>query len=280
MQRFQKYQLAYEFAFLFIYFFINSTIGATSEIMEAKRNGAQLPFSFWEPFVAEYSSAISTMILLPAISYLLRKYPIRWHALKTTLWVYFLASLVFCISHVSIMVGLREVVFWMMSGNYDFGDILFELGYEYRKDLWSFIFFIMMIKCYQYILGQLQGEANTITENEDTLAPAIIERLLVKKLGKEFIIKVADIEWLESSGNYVNLHIKGRIYPMRTTLASLISKISAQGFCRIHRSIAINLNEVEHITSLSSGDSEVRLNNGKLLSLSRRYKEEFKLRVH
>ena len=56
---------------------------------------------------------------------------------------------------------------------------------------------------------------------------------LVKKLGKEFIIKVDDIEWLESSGNYVNLHIKGRIYPIRSTLNLLIEQISHKGFCRI-----------------------------------------------
>ena len=167
----------------------------------------------------------------------------------------------------------------MQSVSYDFGDLFFELSYEYRKDLWSFIFFIMMIKSYQYIVGQLQGEANLIAENEDTQGAQNIERLLVKKLGKEFIIKVADIEWLESSGNYVNLHIKGRIYPMRITLSELIIKISGQGFCRIHRSYAINFNEVAHITPLSSGDSQVQLLNGKVLNLSRRYKEDFKQRL-
>ena len=121
--------------------------------------------------------------------------------------------------------------------------------------------------------------STSISGSENNQLVPTIERLLVKKLGKEFIIKVDDIEWLESSGNYVNLHIKGRIYPMRTTLFDLIAKISTQGFCRIHRSSAINLNQVAHITPLSSGDSEVQLLNGKLLNLSRRYKESFKQRL-
>jgi len=45
---------------------------------------------------------------------------------------------------------------------------------------------------------------------------------------------------------------------------------------KIRRSHAINLNNIESITPLSSGDSEVKLDNGKVLSLSRRYKYAFK----
>ena len=33
----------------------------------------------------------------------------------------------------------------------------------------------------------------------------------MKKLGKEFIVRVDEIEWLESAGNYVNLHVGKRI---------------------------------------------------------------------
>ncbi|UUO24242.1 LytTR family transcriptional regulator [Colwellia sp. M166] len=69
------------------------------------------------------------------------------------------------------------------------------------------------------------------------------------------------------------------MYPTRATLTQLSEQIEAKGFCRIHRSHAINLNYVESITPLSSGDSEVELTNGKSLNLSRRYKENFKARL-
>jgi len=115
---------------------------------------------------------------------------------------------------------------------------------------------------------------------EEESAPQSCDRLLVKKLGKEFIVKVKDVEWLESSGNYVNLHIKGRIYPTRSTLSSLIAQISDKGFCRIHRSHGVNLDSIDSITPINSGDSEVKLINGKVLNLSRRYKEELKSRLH
>lgn len=283
LQHFQKYKLSYEIGLLFCYFFINNSLLATSVIMEGQRNYTVLPFQLWEPFVWEYSSAISAVILFPAIVQLLKRVPFSWQSLKLSLLYYFLASVVFSLSHVFLMVSMREVSYFFMSGNYDFGDIWFELFYEYRKDLWSFIFFIIFIQGYNFIICRLQGEASPVAQSEDESEndseSSNIDRLLVKKLGKEFIIKIDDVEWLESAGNYLNLHIKGRIYPIRATLTNLIAKIKEKGFCRIHRSHAINLDYVESITPLNSGDSEVKLINGKILSLSRRYKERFKERL-
>lgn len=275
---FQKYKLGYEITFLIFYFLINNGISATSEIMEAGRKG-EPAFQLWEPFVWEYSSAIGVLLLFPALLYLLKKWPFSWINIKTSLVIYLASSLVFSACHIAIMVAIRKIIYWLQGRFYDFGNIGYELLYEYRKDLWGFIFFIVLIKSYGFILSRLQGEANPVEVGEDETINNNIERLLVKKLGKEFIIRVEDIEWLESSGNYVNLHIKQRIYPMRATMSNLIPKIENKGFCRIHRSYAINLDLIDSITPLSSGDSEVKLINGKVLNLSRRYKEEFKLKL-
>jgi hypothetical protein len=276
MQHFAKYKLRYEIGCLFCFLFSNTTLLATSTIMEAKRHGNDLSFALWQPFVAEYSSAIGILLLFPGIVALLKKAPFNWQKIKTSIALYLLASAVFSILHVAIMVGLREIIYFMMSLDYNFGDIWFELFYEYRKDLWSFIFFITLIKTYDFIVSRLQGEASPVATGEDEKISANFDRLLVKKLGKEFIIKVDDIQWLESAGNYVNLHIGQRIYPMRATLTALIEQLSAKGFCRIHRSHAIKLDMIDSITPLSSGDSEVKLTNGKVLTLSRRYKDSFK----
>lgn len=283
LAHFQKYKLRYEAFVLISYFFINSTLLATSEIMEAQRENAVIPFAIWEPFVWEYSSAIATLVLLPFIFMLLQRVPFNWQAIKYSIFQYFLAASIFSLLHVAMMVGLRKLAYFTVERSYDFGDLWFELIYEYRKDLWSFLFFIIFLQGYRFILSRLQGEANPVAQSEEESdscqAGHNIDRLLVKKLGKEFIIKITDVEWLESSGNYVNLHIDGRIYPTRATLTQLSEQIEDKGFCRIHRSHAINLNYVESITPLSSGDSEVKLTTGKSLNLSRRYKESFKARL-
>jgi uncharacterized membrane protein len=277
LHHFQKYKFCYEVLGIFGYLFINSVILATSVIMEANRSGVP-SFQLWEPFVWEFSSAIATILLLPACVWLLKKHPFNWSKVTFSLGMYFISSIIFSIVHVSVMVTIREIIYWTQSLNYDFGNIFIEFIYELRKDIWDFISILIVIKGYGFIVSRLQGEASPIAVGEENITQRF-DRLLVKKLGKEFIVKVEDIEWLESSGNYVNLHSKGRIYPTRTTLTQLISQIEEQGFFRIHRSYAVNLNNIDSITPLSSGDSEVKLNNGKILNLSRRYKDAFKSKL-
>ncbi|GHF99779.1 LytR/AlgR family response regulator transcription factor [Thalassotalea marina] len=283
LTHFQQYKLRYEILFLSCYLLINNTLNATSVIMEAKRSDAQINFMLWEPFIWEYTSAISTLLLIPAIVWFINTFPINWQQIKRTILIYFCASVVYSFAHVGVMVGLREVIYALTGGDYNFGQFWFEMFYEYRKDAWGFIFFIGIIHAYRFILSRIHGEANPITEGEDNSEPSTnaksLDRLLVKKLGKEFIIKVADVEWLESSGNYVNLHIGGRVYPFRTTMNVITQQLIDKGFCRIHRSHAIRLDAIESITPLSSGDSEVKLLSGKVLNLSRRYKEQFKAQL-
>ena len=275
LMHFQRYQTWYGTLFLCSYIFINNTINASSNIMEAQRDGV-LPFMLWEPFIWEYSSAIGTLLLFPTLIWLLKVSPFDWQKIARSLLIYSLSSIVFSLSHIGVMVAIRKLVYTIQDMHYDFGLSWFELLYEYRKDLWGFLFLIVVIKTYQYIVSQLAGEAAPISQGEDTPKNATLDRLLVKKLGKEFIVRVAHIDWLESSGNYVNLHIGERIYPLRATLTQLSEQLEQQGFCRIHRSHAIRLDTVESITPLPSGDSEVKLTTGKVLNLSRRYKEPFK----
>lgn len=277
LNHFQHYKLPYEIGALCLLFLISSGISATSTIMEASRHSQALSFQLWEPFVWEVSSAVSAILLFPLITMMLKRFPMRWGNVGRTCVIVVIGSVIYSLLHVGFMVLFREGVYWFMGSNYDFGDVWFELLYEYRKDLWSFIGFIVFVQAYEFIFSRLQGEANPVAESEDDNISQQFDRLLIKKLGKEFIINVKDIEWLEASGNYVNLHSKGRIYPMRATLTKLIDQISHHGFCRIHRSFAVNLAYIESITPTGNGDSEIALLDGKRLNLSRRYKEAFKL---
>ena len=273
---FQRCQSRYEVAFLCIYFFINASILASSVLMEAQRKNTS-NFRVWEPFVWEYSSALATLLLFPLIVIWIKKYPFKWHNILSYLLSFGFISVIFSLSHTTLMVFFRKIIYLTQTMNYDFGDLSFELFYEYRKDLWSLVGFVVAIKVYYYLICQLQGQAKPLPVGEDSATVKCYDRLLVKKLGKEFIIKVEDVKWLEAAGNYVNLHIKGRIYPLRATLSQLIQQLSSKGFCRIHRSYGINLECIATITPLPSGDSEILLHSGKRLRLSRRFKDSFKV---
>lgn len=280
LQHYQQHQRGYEAAMLCGYLFINNSINATSVVMEASRRSDTLPFQIWEPFAWEYSSAIGTLVMFPFVVWLLNRFAFDWQNIGRSVLTYLLGSVVFSIGHIGIMVAIRKGIYGVLGKSYDFGDLWFELLYEYRKDLWGFLFLITVILVYRFILSRLQGEANPIAEGEPAAdtggEKTVIDRLLVKKLGKEFIIKVSDVEWMEASGNYVNMYIDERVYPLRATLGRLSSQLEAKGFCRVHRSHIVRLDAIESITPLSSGDSEIKLQSGKVLNLSRRYKDCFK----
>jgi DNA-binding LytR/AlgR family response regulator len=99
---------------------------------------------------------------------------------------------------------------------------------------------------------------------------------LVKKLGKEFLLPAAEVEWLQAWGNYVNLRVRGRDYPLRSTMAEIETRLNPQRFVRVHRSYIVNLDCVEVIEPLDSGDARAKMRDGGMLPVSRRYRENLR----
>lgn len=278
-ERFDKRPRRYLALMIFAYLFINNTINATSNWMEATRDNGIPEFMLWEPFSWEYTSALSTMILLPFLFLWFAAFTFSVQRFWRFVWLNVIASLVFSACHVGLMVSFRELIYLWMGGNYDFGEVGKEFLYEYRKDAWGYLFFMLLFYVYQFIYSRLKGEASLISEREQVAQDPAPNHLLVKKLDREFLVNVVNIEWLEAAGNYVNLHADGRIYPLRSTLSGLLPRIEEKGFVQVHRSQGVNLNHIDSISSLPSGDGEILLKSGKTLSLSRRYKEAFKKKV-
>ncbi|HRQ66528.1 MAG TPA: LytTR family DNA-binding domain-containing protein, partial [Xanthomonadaceae bacterium] len=105
------------------------------------------------------------------------------------------------------------------------------------------------------------------------------QRLLVKMLGREFLINVRDVEWLEASGNYVNLRVGQRSYPFRGTMAGIEQRLDPNHFARVHRGFIVNLDQVSEIEPLDTGDARILMRCGARLPLSRRYRSVLKDRL-
>jgi two-component system LytT family response regulator len=99
------------------------------------------------------------------------------------------------------------------------------------------------------------------------------DRLLVPVGEMLQLIDSATIEWLEAADNYVNVHTSARSYILRRTLHDLLEQLGDQQFARIHKSAAVNIASVKAFTPLFKGDYEVQLRTGKILRLSRRYRD-------
>ena len=104
------------------------------------------------------------------------------------------------------------------------------------------------------------------------------DRLLVPKGDALQLIETASIHWLEADDNYVHVHTAQTSYLLRRTLNDLLVQLGDR-FARIHKSAAVNILEVKALSPLFKGDHEVQLRSGKLLRLSRRFKEELFARI-
>jgi two-component system, LytTR family, response regulator len=105
------------------------------------------------------------------------------------------------------------------------------------------------------------------------------DRLMVKSDGRIRVIRTADIDWCEASGNYVGLHVGAQCHFVRDTMAHLESKLDPSQFIRIHRSTIVNVDRVQEMQPSFSGDYVVILRGGTRLTLSRGYRDVMQARL-
>jgi two-component system LytT family response regulator len=118
------------------------------------------------------------------------------------------------------------------------------------------------------------------TSADRQLPQKYLNRVLIKNSDKNIFIDVDEINWIESSGNYVRLHLDEDTHLVRGTLKGLEAKLDPLKFIRIHRSSIVNIHIVKAIKPWFSGDAKVILKNGNTLKMSRNYKkalDRFKL---
>jgi two-component system LytT family response regulator len=106
-------------------------------------------------------------------------------------------------------------------------------------------------------------------------AASWIERLMVKVDERTQFVRVADIDRIESAGNYARLHVGRTTHLIRETLCALESRLDPSRFGRIHRRVLVNLARVREIQPWFGGDQIVILSDGLRLRLSRSYREAF-----
>jgi two-component system, LytTR family, response regulator len=96
-------------------------------------------------------------------------------------------------------------------------------------------------------------------------------QLLIVDRGATHIVRVADIEWLQSADNYVTVHANGKALLLRRTLESLLSDLTP-AFVRTHRSAAVALSCVQALRQRGKGDAIVLLKSGAEVPCSRQHR--------
>ena len=109
--------------------------------------------------------------------------------------------------------------------------------------------------------------------------PRFLERLAIKSPGQVFFLKISEIDWIEAADYYASLHVGSKTHLLRRSLAELENDLDPARFCRIHRSTIVNLDRMRGLEFGAEGEYEVLLEDGTRLRISRRYRNNLKLRL-
>jgi two-component system, LytTR family, response regulator len=106
-----------------------------------------------------------------------------------------------------------------------------------------------------------------------TIPAKPLTRIPVKTRGRRSYVDLADIDWIETQGNYLTLHVNSSTHMIRTTLANFETQLDASRFVRIHRRFIVAVDRIRDLTPAGNGDAVVQLMDGRELSASRRYRK-------
>ena len=240
------------------------------------------------PLVDEITSHLVVAALLPALYWLHRRWPIGD---RYNLAIHVAAVLPFSILHTSGMAALRLLWFsGIVRLPYSFPLTADRLQYEFAKDLVTYLMLTTGVVALNFLLQRKPAtpepepmplpETPPETASSSTEPRAPVERFAVRQRGgSEIVVEVADIDWIEASGNYAILHVGADTFEIRSSLAKLESELDAKRFVRVHKSHVVNIARVTEVIPWVGGDWRIRLRDGVEVNLSRRYRQRFEALV-
>ena len=97
--------------------------------------------------------------------------------------------------------------------------------------------------------------------------------ILLKFDGNAILIRQAEIDWVESAGNYVQVHAGKERYMIRETMADFEMRLDPQSFARVHRCTIVNVARIREIRPSLSGNHQLFLRDGQSVIMSRTYRQ-------
>jgi two-component system LytT family response regulator len=98
------------------------------------------------------------------------------------------------------------------------------------------------------------------------------DRIAIKESGRTIFLPVGQIDWIESSGNYVTIHAGPATHLLRETMKGMEARLDPRVFRRIHRHIIVNLKRIRELHPWSGDEHALVLQDGTKLEVSRRYR--------
>ena len=87
------------------------------------------------------------------------------------------------------------------------------------------------------------------------------------------MVEVDTIDWIESQGNYLALHIGTSVHLIRETMASVSARLDPERLVRVHRGAIVAIDRIVGLETFDNGDGLIQLRDGSRVKLSRTYRK-------
>jgi hypothetical protein len=145
-------------------------------------------------------------------------------------------------------------------------------------DNWSLLVYALAAQvAVAHLLLSLRKTGDPSNADPAMPAPAAarpLTHVVAKMRGRQILIALSQVDWIETQGNYLALHVGDSAHLIRQTLASFETQIAAGQFFRVHRRALVCVDRIQDLKPLTNGDAELRLRGGQVVRVSRRYRKQ------
>ena len=104
-------------------------------------------------------------------------------------------------------------------------------------------------------------------------------QLNVRSVGRIECIQLDQVHWIGAAGNYVELHLAGRLVLHRVPIGRLERHLDPQHFLRVHRGAIVRVDQLQALAVLGDGNYELSLLSGARVPVSERHVQALRQRM-
>ena len=108
---------------------------------------------------------------------------------------------------------------------------------------------------------------------------SLSKQVFIKDGDQCHLVKLEDVECIESIGNYARFHFNGQRAMMNTSLNKLEARLNRQQFFRVNRKEIINISFIDQITPKTKSALSITLKSGLVVDVTERRSVQFKERM-
>lgn len=227
-----------------------------------QRRALGRPIEVWQAWVLEGTSFAAWLILLPIVLALTLRLATRpvWQVFVGHALGYLAVSL----AHTALMTALRSAAYAVGGVDYDpLGPWSERMLFEARKDMITYASILAV-----FLLAR-KLTSRPVARQPLPSPAAVIE---VRDGSRLVILKPGEVDWVSAAGNYVELCGSFGSELARRTMAEMETELDPHGFIRVHRSHLVRRDAIARTETRKSGDFDITLRSGVVISGSRRFR--------